>query len=106
MGKQLWTEGVEGEPISIYAGFNDLEEARFIVDTIKEKVDEGLNRRDIAILYRSNAQSRLLEETLIRQGMPYRIYGGHRFYERLEIKTPWPICAYCLIATTTPLLSG
>ncbi|MDR5899408.1 DNA helicase II [Halomonas vilamensis] len=86
MGKNLWTEGAEGAPISVYAGFNDLEEARFIVDTIKEKVDEGLNRRDMAILYRSNAQSRLLEESLIRQGMPYRIYGGHRFYERLEIK--------------------
>ncbi|RUR35685.1 DNA helicase II [Vreelandella populi] len=86
LGKNLWTDGIEGEPISIYAGFNDLEEARYIVDTIKEKVDEGFNRRDIAILYRSNAQSRLLEETLIRQGMPYRIYGGHRFYERLEIK--------------------
>ncbi|NYS61115.1 DNA helicase II [Vreelandella salicampi] len=86
MGKNLWTEGAEGAPISVYAGFNDLEEARFIVDTIKEKVDEGFNRRDMAILYRSNAQSRLLEETLIRQGMPYRIYGGHRFYERLEIK--------------------
>ncbi|HCR98306.1 MAG: DNA helicase II [Halomonas sp.] len=86
LGKNLWTDGIEGEPISVYAGFNDLEEARYIVDTIKEKVAEGFNRRDIAILYRSNAQSRLLEETLIRQGMPYRIYGGHRFYERLEIK--------------------
>ncbi|AMD01352.1 DNA helicase II [Halomonas chromatireducens] len=86
MGKELWTAGSRGEPISLYAGFNDLDEARFIVDTIKEKVDEGYNRREIAILYRSNAQSRVLEETLIRQGMPYRIYGGHRFYERLEIR--------------------
>ncbi|ALM54389.1 DNA helicase II [Halomonas huangheensis] len=86
MGKELWTAGERGEPISVYAGFNDMDEARFIVDTIKSRVDEGINRRDIAILYRSNAQSRVLEETLIRQGMPYRIYGGHRFYERLEIK--------------------
>ncbi|SFI11399.1 DNA helicase II [Modicisalibacter xianhensis] len=86
MGKELWTAGAKGEPISVYAGFNDLDEARFIVDTIKEKVDEGFNRREIAILYRSNAQSRVIEETLIRQGMPYRIYGGQRFYERLEIK--------------------
>lgn len=86
MGKELWTAGACGEPISVYAGFNDLDEARFIVDSIKEKVDEGYRRRDVAILYRSNAQSRVLEETLIRQGMPYRIYGGHRFYERLEIK--------------------
>jgi len=86
MGKELWTAGDRGEPISVYAGFNDLDEARFIVDTIKDKVDEGFNRRDVAILYRSNAQSRVIEETLIRQGMPYRIYGGQRFYERLEIK--------------------
>ncbi|MGQ4877877.1 DNA helicase II [Billgrantia sp. LNSP4103-1] len=86
MGKELWTAGARGEPISVYAGFNDLDEARFIVDSIKEKVDEGYRRRDVAILYRSNAQSRVLEETLIRQGMPYRIYGGQRFYERLEIK--------------------
>ncbi|WP_027947593.1 DNA helicase II [Litchfieldella anticariensis] len=86
MGKELWTDGERGEPISVYAGFNDLDEARFIVDTIQEKVDEGFTRREIAILYRSNAQSRVLEETLIRQGVPYRIYGGQRFYERLEIK--------------------
>lgn len=86
MGKNLWTDGAKGEPISVYAGFNDLEEARFIVDTIKERTATELRRQDVAILYRSNAQSRLLEETLIRQGVPYRIYGGHRFYERLEIK--------------------
>jgi len=86
MGKELWTDGARGEPISVYAGFNDLDEARFIVDTIREKVAEGSQRREIAILYRSNAQSRVLEETLIRQGVPYRIYGGQRFYERLEIK--------------------
>ena len=86
MGKELWTAGHRGEPISVYAGFNDLDEARFIVDTLREKVEEGVNRREMAILYRSNAQSRVLEETLIRQGVPYRIYGGQRFYERLEIK--------------------
>ena len=86
LGKNLWTEGAEGEPISVYAGFNDLEEARFIVDTLKEQIDKGIRRSEVAILYRSNAQSRLLEESLIRQGIPYRIYGGHRFYERLEIK--------------------
>ncbi len=86
MGKELWTDVGEGEKISLYAGFNDLDEARFIVDTIGRAVREGHARRDIAILYRSNAQSRVLEEALIRAGMPYRIYGGHRFYERLEIK--------------------
>ncbi|MBZ5875153.1 DNA helicase II [Chromohalobacter israelensis] len=86
MGKELWTDGVQGEPISVYAGFNDLDEARFIVDTLNEEVNKGSARRDIAILYRSNAQSRVLEEALIRSGVPYRIYGGQRFYERLEIK--------------------
>jgi DNA helicase-2/ATP-dependent DNA helicase PcrA len=86
MGKELWTDGDRGAPISLYAGFNDLDEARYIVDTIASQVKEGTARREIAILYRSNAQSRVLEETLIRQGMPYRIYGGQRFYERLEIK--------------------
>ncbi|WP_025733320.1 DNA helicase II [Carnimonas nigrificans] len=87
MGKELWTDAGSGEKISVYAGFNDLDEARFIVDTIAHAVKEdGMARRDIAILYRSNAQSRVLEEALIRASMPYRIYGGHRFYERLEIK--------------------
>ncbi|SPJ32336.1 DNA helicase II [Kushneria phyllosphaerae] len=87
MGKELWTDVAEGERISLYGGFNDLDEARFIVDTIAAQVREkNRARRDIAILYRSNAQSRVLEEALIRQKVPYRIYGGQRFYERLEIK--------------------
>ena len=87
MGKELWTDVKDGERISLYAGFNDLDESRYIVDTIKTLVKEdGYARNDIAILYRSNAQSRVIEETMIRSGMPYRIYGGHRFYERLEIK--------------------
>lgn len=87
MGKELWTDVGEGECLSVYAGFNDLDEARFIVDTIAQAVkEEGMARRDIAILYRSNAQSRVLEQALLRAEMPYRIYGGHRFYERLEIK--------------------
>ncbi|WP_086480162.1 DNA helicase II [Oceanospirillum sanctuarii] len=86
MGKELWTEGNDGEPISLYAGFNEQDEARFIVDTIEKWVQEGGTRSETAILYRSNAQSRVLEEALIRAGTPYRIYGGQRFYERLEIK--------------------
>ncbi|WP_027965638.1 DNA helicase II [Halomonas halocynthiae] len=86
MGKELWTDGEQGEPISVYGGFNDLDEARFIVDTIRDKVSEGFKRSEMAILYRSNAQSRVIEETLIRQGVAYRIYGGQRFYERMEIK--------------------
>jgi len=86
MGKELWTDGDAGDKISVYAGFNDLDEARFIVDTIGEQSRNGFSRREMAILYRSNAQSRVIEEALIRSGVPYRIYGGQRFYERLEIK--------------------
>ena len=86
LGKQLWTELGDGEPISLYSAFNEQDEARFIVDQIQKWVEEGNRRDESAILYRSNAQSRVLEEMLIRAGMPYRIYGGQRFYDRLEIK--------------------
>lgn len=86
LGKELWTQGEEGESISLYCGFNEQDEARFIVNTIADWVKQGNTRSESAILYRSNAQSRVLEEALIRAGMPYRIYGGQRFYERLEIK--------------------
>ena len=86
LGKDLWTDGDEGEPIKLYAGFNEQDEARFIVEQIQAWTDEGNTRRSSAILYRSNAQSRVIEEALIRVGLPYRIYGGQRFYERLEIR--------------------
>ena len=86
LGKKLWTEGVEGEHISLYEALNEQDEARFIVDRLQDWFNNGNQRSDAAILYRSNAQSRELEEALLRVGMPYRIYGGHRFYERLEIK--------------------
>ncbi|GHD34927.1 DNA helicase II [Halioglobus pacificus] len=86
LGKELWTAGEAGEPITLYAGFNEQDEARFIVDQIQEWLNDGNRRDSSAILYRSNAQSRVLEEALIRAGMPYRIYGGQRFYERLEIR--------------------
>jgi len=86
LGKTLWTEGREGELISLYEAFNEQDEARFIVDRIQDWFNAGNRRSDAAILYRSNAQSRELEEALLRVGMPYRIYGGQRFYERLEIK--------------------
>ncbi|MDG1065363.1 MAG: DNA helicase II [Luminiphilus sp.] len=86
LGKELWTAGDSGEPISLYAGFNEQDEARFIVERIEGWVAEGNTRRSSAILYRSNAQSRVLEEALIRAQIPYRIYGGQRFYERLEIR--------------------
>ncbi|MCQ1057899.1 DNA helicase II [Photobacterium sp. ZSDE20] len=86
MGKNLWTDGAEGELISIYSAFNELDEARFVVGKIKELRDQGGALSDAAMLYRSNAQSRVLEEALIQSGMPYRIYGGMRFFERQEIK--------------------
>ncbi|MFU8765398.1 MAG: 3'-5' exonuclease, partial [Haliea sp.] len=86
LGKELWTEGESGEPIALYAGFNEQDEARFIVEQAESWISEGNERASIAILYRSNAQSRVLEEALIRSGIPYRIYGGQRFYERLEIR--------------------
>ena len=86
LGKELWTAGESGEPISLYAAYNEHDEARFIVEQAESWVSEGNTRSSVAILYRSNAQSRVLEEALIRHGLPYRIYGGQRFYERLEIR--------------------
>jgi len=86
LGKNLWTKSGEGELISLYAAFNEQDEARFIVDRIESRIRHGSRRADIAVLYRSNAQSRVLEEALLRESIPYRIYGGQRFYERLEIK--------------------
>jgi DNA helicase-2/ATP-dependent DNA helicase PcrA len=86
LGKELWTDGSEGEPILLYSAYNDLDEARFIAGRIDEHLDQGGNADDVAVLYRSNAQSRVLEEALLRAQIPYRIYGGLRFFERAEIK--------------------
>jgi DNA helicase-2/ATP-dependent DNA helicase PcrA len=86
LGKELWTAGESGDPITLYAGFNEQDEARFIVEQIEQWTGNGNARASVAILYRSNAQSRVLEEALIRAQMPYRIYGGQRFYERMEIR--------------------
>ncbi len=86
LGKELWTDGREGDPILLYSAFNELDEARFIADRIQTWVAQGGTPKDAAILYRSNAQSRVLEEALLRLQIPYRIYGGQRFFERAEIK--------------------
>ena len=86
LGKNLWTEGENGLPIKVYSGFNDFDEARFLVDRIKEWQRQGNALTNIAILYRSNAQSRVIEETLVQFNIPYRIYGGFRFFERAEIR--------------------
>ena len=86
LGKKLWTDGTKGEQISLYAAFNEIDEARFISNKINEWFDQGGNLEEVAILYRSNAQSRVIEEALLSQKLSYRIYGGLRFYDRLEIK--------------------
>ncbi len=86
MGKQLWTDGLVGEPISVYSAYNELDEARFVVSKIKGWQEQGGTLTDCAILYRNNAQSRVLEEALLQACLAYRIYGGMRFFERQEIK--------------------
>jgi len=86
LGKKLWTDGGRGEPIRLYAAFNEIDEANFIVERIKRWIEEGQRRSESAILYRSNAQSRVIEEALMMAGIPYRVYGGLRFFERAEIK--------------------
>ena len=86
LGKNLWTAGAQGTPILVYSAFNDLDEARFVVERIRQWVAQGGRRVEAAILYRSNAQSRVLEEALLQAAMPYRVYGGLRFFERAEIK--------------------
>jgi len=86
LGKKLWTEGSEGEPVSLYAAFNEVDEARFVVERIRQFTEQGRSRSEVAILYRSNAQSRLFEEALIQAQIPYRVYGGLRFFERAEIR--------------------
>ncbi|HSH54612.1 MAG TPA: UvrD-helicase domain-containing protein [Methylotenera sp.] len=86
LGKNLWTSAGKGEPVRIYEAYNDNDEAQFIVDEIKMLHAEGTELGDIALLYRSNAQSRILEHALFSANLPYRVYGGLRFFERAEIK--------------------
>ena len=86
MGKELWTDRGDGAPIRLYAASNELDEARFVVDEIRHWADDANPLSSVAILYRSNAQSRVFEEKLLYAGLPYRVYGGMRFFERAEIK--------------------
>src|SRR6516162_8368030 len=86
LGKNLWTSGARGEPIRLYTAFNERDEAEFVTHRIREYVAQGGLRREIAILYRSNAQSRVFEEAFLSARVPYRVYGGLRFFERAEIK--------------------
>ena len=86
LGKELWTEAPGGEPIRLYAAFNERDEADFVVERIREHARSGLPLSGAAVLYRSNAQSRAFEEALVAARLPYRVYGGLRFFERAEIK--------------------
>lgn len=86
MGKTLWTDGEAGAPIKLYAAFNELDEARYVISQVQQAKQAGCPYQEIALLYRSNAQSRVLEEALLQAAIPYRIYGGMRFFERAEIK--------------------
>ena len=86
MGKNLWTADDDGDPIQIYRAYNEMDEARFIVEKIQQWVEQGGRFDETAVLYRSNAQSRIIEDALIHENVPYRVYGGLRFFERAEIK--------------------
>lgn len=96
LGKRLWTAGSDGDPITLYNAFNETDESRFIVETIIDYIADGGQRRDCAVLYRSNAQSRVIEEYLVASNVPYKVYGGFRFFERAEIKDT---LAYLRLAT-------
>lgn len=86
IGKQLWTDAGQGDPIDLYAAYNEMDEARYVVERAYQWVRDGGSYGEVAVLYRSNAQSRALEEALLAQQVPYRVYGGVRFFERAEIK--------------------
>ena len=86
LGKNLWTDAGAGEPIRAFEAYSDLDEARFVVDEVRELIRDGYRRDQVALLYRSNAQSRVLEHELFSRGVPYRVYGGLRFFERQEVK--------------------
>ena len=86
LGKQLWTSGARGEPVRVYGAYNERDEADFVIGRIQQWLAGGGLRRECAILYRSNAQSRVFEEALIQARLPYRVYGGLRFFERAEVK--------------------
>ncbi|KRH99972.1 UvrD-helicase domain-containing protein [Curvibacter sp. PAE-UM] len=86
LGKNLRTDQGAGEPVRVYESARDLDEAQWMVDEMKQLVREGTSQKEIAVLYRSNAQSRVIETALFNAGLPYRVYGGQRFYERAEIK--------------------
>lgn len=86
LGKELWTEDADGEPIQLYNAYNERDEAAYLVQEVRNWMNQGGKRSEVAVLYRSNAQSRVIEEALMQSAVPYRVYGGLRFFERAEIK--------------------
>jgi len=86
MGKELWSSGEEGDLIKVYEAFNEIDEARYVCNQIETWCENGGSRSEVAVLYRSNAQSRVMEQALMQAQIPYRVYGGLRFYDRAEIK--------------------
>ncbi len=86
LGKKLWTEAGDGEAVALYAAHNEHDEAQYVTERIKKWLSEGNRRDEVAILYRSNRISRVLEGALLQANIPFRVYGGQRFYERMEIK--------------------
>lgn len=97
LGKQLWTDSGDGPPIELYAAYNEQDEARFVIEQMRTQIEAGRAAADMAVLYRSNAQSRNFEEQLIRHDIAYRIYGGQRFFERAEVKD---VLAYLRLAAS------
>ncbi len=96
LGKALWTASGEGTPVELYAAYNEMDEARFVADRVQQWVALGEKRSEVAVLYRSNAQSRIFEETFISMQIPYRVYGGLRFFERAEIKDALAYLRLCV----------
>jgi DNA helicase II / ATP-dependent DNA helicase PcrA len=86
LGKNLWTDAGHGEPVRVFEAGTDLDEGRWLVAEVKNLIAEGSRRGEIAVLYRSNAQSRVIEQMLFADGIPYKVYGGLRFFERAEVK--------------------
>ncbi|GAA6136278.1 DNA helicase II [Arenicella sp. 4NH20-0111] len=102
LGKNLWTASGEGEPVKLYTAYDERDEARFVIDQIQSWINDGGSRNDVAILYRSNAQSRTFEEQLMQAGMPYKVYGGLRFFERAEIKDALAYLRICTRSDDDP----
>ncbi|GAA4168453.1 hypothetical protein GCM10023069_24070 [Shinella granuli] len=102
LGKNLRTDAGHGEPVRVYQAATDGQEAGWIVDEIRDRIASGMARSEIAILYRSNAQSRVIEHALFSAGIPYKVYGGLRFFERAEIKHALAYLQLLENPTTTP----